>query len=66
MPIEKGYYAEEGIEVNVQFPSNTNDAMSLTAAGKAEVGIYYLPDVIMARANQNVPVRCRWDLTSRI
>ena len=42
--IEKGYYAEEGIKVNVQFPSNTNDAMSLTAAGKAEVGIYYLPE----------------------
>lgn len=56
--IEKGYYAEEGIKVNVQFPSNTNDAMSLTAAGKAEVGIYYLPDVVMARANQNVPIRC--------
>lgn len=55
--IEKGYYAEEGIKVNVQFPSNTNDAMSLTAAGKAEVGIYYLPDVIMARANQDVPIR---------
>ena len=56
--IEKGYYEEEGIKVNVQFPSNTNDAMSMTAAGKAEVGIYYLPDVIMARANQNVPVKC--------
>lgn len=61
--IEKGYYAEEGIKVNVQFPSNTNDAMSLTAAGKAEVGIYYLPDVIMARANQNVPIRCIGALT---
>ena len=56
--IEKGYYEEEGLKVNVQFPSNTNDAMSLTAAGKAEVGIYYLPDVIMARANQDVPVKC--------
>lgn len=61
--IEKGYYAEEGIKVNVQFPSNTNDAMSLTAAGKAEVGIYYLPDVIMARANQDVPIRCIGALT---
>ena len=61
--IEKGYYAEEGIKVNVQFPSNTNDAMSLTAAGKAEVGIYYLPDVILARANQNVPIRCIGALT---
>ena len=61
--IEKGYYEEEGIKVNVQFPSNTNDAMSLTAAGRAEVGIYYLPDVIMARANQNVPIRCIGALT---
>lgn len=61
--IEKGYYEEEGLEVNVQFPSNTNDAMSLTAAGQAEVGIYYLPDVIMARANQDVPVKCIGALT---
>lgn len=55
--IEKGYYAEEGLKVNVQFPSNTNDALSLTAAGKADIGIYYLQDVIMARANQSVPVK---------
>ena len=61
--IEKGYYAEEGLKVNVQFPSNTNDAMSLTAAGKAEVGIYYPQDVIMARANQDVPVRSIGALT---
>ncbi|MDD3222376.1 MAG: ABC transporter substrate-binding protein [Lachnospiraceae bacterium] len=61
--IEKGYYEEEGIKVNVQFPSNTNDALSMTAAGKADVGIYYLPDVVMARANQDVPVRCMGALT---
>lgn len=55
--IEKGYYAEEGLKVNVQFPSNTNDALSLTAAGKADIGVYYLQDVVMARANQAVPVK---------
>ena len=55
--MEKGYYAEEGLKVNVQFPSNTNDALSLTAAGKAEIGIYYPHDVIQARINQNIPVR---------
>lgn len=55
--IEKGYYVEEGLKVNVQFPSNTNDALSLTAAGKADMGIYYLQDVVMARANQAVPVK---------
>lgn len=55
--IEKGYFAQEGLKVNIQFPSNTNDALSLVAAGKAEIGIYYQQDVIQARANQNVPVK---------
>lgn len=55
--MEKGYYEEEGLKVNIQFPTNTNDAMSLTAAGKAEIGIYYMQDIIMANANQDVPVK---------
>ena len=48
--IAKGYYEEEGLKVNVQFPSNANDAMSLVAAGQAEIGLYYQQDVIIARA----------------
>lgn len=55
--IEKGYFEEEGLKVNIQFPSNANDAMSLVAAGQAEIGLYYQQDVIIARANQNVPVK---------
>ena len=55
--IAKGYYEEEGLKVNVQFPSNANDAMSLVAAGQAEIGLYYQQDVIIARANQDVPVK---------
>ena len=55
--IAKGYYAEEGLKVNIQFPSNANDAMSLVAAGQAEIGLYYQQDVIIARANQDVPVK---------
>lgn len=55
--IEKGYYEQEGLKVNIQFPSNTNDAISLTAAGKADLGIYYLQDVAMARGNENIPVK---------
>ncbi|MGL4790802.1 MAG: ABC transporter substrate-binding protein [Anaerotignaceae bacterium] len=55
--IEKGYYAEEGLKVNVRFPSNTNDAISLTAAGKADAGIYYMHDLIRARADQNIPIK---------
>lgn len=55
--IEKGYYEQEGLKVNIQFPANTNDAISLTAAGKADLGIYYLQDVAMARGNENIPVK---------
>lgn len=55
--MEKGYYAEEGLEVNIRFPSNANDAISLVAAGKADVGLYYQQDVIQARAGQDVPVK---------
>ena len=55
--IEKGYYAEEGLQVNIRFPSNANDAISLVAAGRADVGLYYQQDVIQARANQAVPVK---------
>lgn len=55
--IEGGYYAQEGLKVNLRFPSNANDAISLVAAGKADIGLYYQQDVIIARANQNVPVK---------
>ena len=55
--MEKGYYEEEGLKVNIQFPSNANDAISLVAAGQAEIGLYYQQDVIQARAEQNVPVK---------
>ena len=55
--IERGYYAEEGLKVNIQFPSNSNDALSLVAAGKAEVGMYYQHDLIQAVANQNIGIK---------
>ena len=55
--IEKGYYEEEGLKVNIQFPSNANDAISLVAAGQADIGLNYQQDVIQARTKQNVPVK---------
>lgn len=55
--IEKGYFAEEGLAVNIRFPANENDALSLVAAGQAEIGLYYQQDIIQARADQSVPVK---------
>ena len=55
--MDKGYYADEGLNVNVRFPSNTNDAISMTAAGKADAGLYYQTNTISTVSNQNIPVK---------
>ena len=55
--IEKGYFKEEGVKVNIKFPSNPTDPLTLAAAGKVTVGLYYQPDVVMARANEKIPVK---------
>lgn len=55
--IERGYYEEEGLDVQIRFPSNANDALSMVAAGKAEIGMYYQQDLIQAVANQKAPIR---------
>ena len=55
--IDRGYYEDEGLDVKIRFPANDNDAIALVAAGKAELGIYYLHDVIQTVANQKVGVK---------
>lgn len=55
--IERGYYAEEGLDVQIRFPANDNDALALVAAGKAEIGLYYEHDIIQAVANQKVGIK---------
>ncbi len=55
--IERGYYEDEGLDVKIRFPSNANDALSMVAAGKAEIGMYYQQDLIQAVANQKAPIR---------
>ncbi len=54
---EKGYFEEEGVKVDIQFPANPTDPLNLAAVGKVTLGLYYQPDVIIARANENVPVK---------
>lgn len=55
--MDKGYFEEEGLKVNLKFPSNPTDPLALPAAKKADFGIYYMQDIIMARANEKVPVK---------
>ena len=44
---EKGYFAEAGLEVELIAPADPNDAPKLVAAGKADVGITYQPQLQM-------------------
>ena len=55
--VDKGYYEKEGLKVNIVFPANVNDGITLTAAGKAQIGVYYPHDAIQVRADQNVPIK---------
>ena len=54
---EKGYFADEGLQVNILFPSNASDPLTMTAAGRADIGFYYQEDTIIAKANEDVPVK---------
>jgi putative hydroxymethylpyrimidine transport system substrate-binding protein len=54
---EKGYFEDEGVKVDIQFPANPTDPLNLAAAGKVTLGLYYQPDVIIARANEDIPVK---------
>lgn len=53
---EKGYFAEEGLDVDIQMPADSNDALKLVAAGKVDLALSYQPQVLMARAGQ-IPVQ---------
>lgn len=55
--IERGYFADEGLDVNIRFPANENDAIALVSAGKAEIGLYYEHDAIQAVADQGVHIK---------
>ena len=54
---QAGYFAEEGLTVKLQSPAGTNDAISMVAAGQADIGLYYQQDIIQSRADQNIPVK---------
>ena len=43
--------------MNILFPSNASDPLTMTAAGRADIGFYYQEDTIIAKANEDVPVK---------
>ncbi|AIQ12729.1 ABC transporter substrate-binding protein [Paenibacillus durus] len=53
---EKGFFAKQGIDVEIQMPADTNDALKLVAAGKVDLALSYQPQVLMARG-EKIPVK---------
>ena len=52
---EKGYFEEEGLEVNMYTPVDPSTVLQTVGAGSDDFGISYQPDVLLARG-QGVPV----------
>ena len=60
---EKGYFAEEGLNVTLTPPAGFSDALSFPVAGRAQVGLYYMSDLVNAYVNEGMPVQIIGTLT---
>ncbi len=47
---EKGFYAEQGLTVEQVLPAEPTDVVKFVSTGKAQFGLYYAPDTLMAVA----------------
>jgi NitT/TauT family transport system substrate-binding protein len=55
--IEKGYYKQENLDVNVVRGQGSADAVKQVAAGNAAFGFSDAGSVVLARGNEGVPVK---------
>ncbi len=46
----QGYFADEGLEIEIISPSETSDALKLAASGKVDIAVSYEPQTIIAAA----------------
>jgi len=55
--LEKGYYKEAGLDVNIVRGQGSADAVKQVASGSAELGFADAAAVILGRGNDNIPVK---------
>ncbi len=53
--VDRGYFLEEGLDVNVYTPADPSTVLQTVGAGRDDFGISYQPDLLLARA-ADVPV----------
>ena len=51
---ERGYFAEQGLEVDIFVPGDPSTVLQTVAAGKDDFGISYQPELLIAR-EQGIP-----------
>ncbi|WP_042351969.1 ABC transporter substrate-binding protein [Bacillus massiliigorillae] len=52
---EKGYFKDEGLDVKIEMPADTNDPLKLAAAGKVDLAISYQAQLLLSRS-EDIPV----------
>jgi putative hydroxymethylpyrimidine transport system substrate-binding protein len=62
---QKGFYTQEGIEVDIKAPPNPADTIKLVATKRVQYSITYVPDVMLARET-GIPVSSIAVVLSRI
>lgn len=55
--LEKGYYKAEGLDVKIQRGQGSADAIKKVAAGSAQIGFADAGSLVLARANDGIPVK---------
>ena len=56
--LEEGYFADEGLAVNIIEPGDNNTSAALVAAGKGEFGVSYQEDVTYALTGEEpMPIK---------
>jgi putative hydroxymethylpyrimidine transport system substrate-binding protein len=53
---QQGFFQEEGLDVEIKMPADSNDALKLVAANQIDLALSYQPQVLMARG-EKIPVR---------
>src|SRR3989344_7612539 len=47
---ERGYFADEGLEVDIHVPADAATILQVVAQGRDNFGLNYQPDVLLARS----------------
>lgn len=61
---EKGYFAEEGLDVTIEMPSDVNDPLRLAAAGKVDLAINYQNQLILSK-EEGIPVKAIYSIVQK-